>query len=459
MTTAVMRGIDTIVVLMMESRSFDHVLGHLGLEGATHSGLINGLSGLPIDGLLAEASYANTSQGRIYQPFELRDGVLPVGLSEDCESVKVSMGRKHGSAAYAMDGFVRAYYRHAEAQRSQRPLPMSFLRAVDAPVTNFLARNYAICDQWFAPLPTGSIPNRLMATCGVSNIVDTPSNLLSYHPTVFEWLKERGVRYRVYHDGLSFFTLCPWMLDEVAGDRFRDAGRIAEDFKSESDETFPQFIFVEPSYFDGPVRSDKEANDNRAPSSMAAGEKFLLSVYEALRANPERFQRTLFIVTYASHGGFYDHVSPLPVRHASLTNSNDTPFETTGLRVPAIVVSPHVASGTVFHGALDHTSILQLVADRFDGGRPYSSSVAARAAQGIGSVSSVLNLAAPRNAIPVPPSAPRRSRSRQRHIDASPSLARDTFYLAARALCDHSPSRVARTYPEFWMEFAGAELM
>lgn len=455
----VLRGIDTIVVLMMESRSFDHVLGHLGLDGATHAGLIDGLAGLPIDGFLREPSYANTSQGRIYQPFELRGGVLPGGLSDDRESVKVSLGRKHDSNAYAMDGFVRAYYRNSEAQRSQRPLPMSFLRAADAPVTNFLARNYAVCDQWYTPLPTGSIPNRLMATCGVSNIVDTPSNLLSYHPTVFDWMNARQLRYRVYHDGLSFFTLCPWMLDDVAGDRFRDAGRMAEDFLNEPDESFPQFIFVEPSYFDGPVRSDKEANDNRSPSSMAAGEKFLLSVYEALRANPERFQRTLFIVTYASHGGFYDHVSPMAIRQQSMTDPKAVLFETTGLRVPAIVVSPHVESGTVYHGPLDHTSILQLVADKFDGGRSYSSAVAARARQGIGSVSSVLNLAAPRNKIPTPPSAPRRSRARQQHIDASPSLARNAFYLAARALCDHSPSRVARTYPEFWREFAGADLM
>lgn len=455
MMSEVLQTIDTIIVLIMESRSFDHVLGHLSLDEATHAGLLDGFSGLPIDGVLKDTQYGNTNQGRVYQPFELRDGVLPGGLSDDRESTKTALGRKLTSGHYAMDGFVRAYYRFAEAQRSQRPLPMAFLRASDAPVTNFLARNYAICDRWFAPLPTGSIPNRLMATCGMSNLADTPSNLLSYHRTVFEWMHEKRLRYRVYQDGLSFFTLCPWMLDDVAGDRFRDAGRFAEDFLCEPDETFPHLVFVEPSYFDGPVRSDKESNDNRPPSSMAAGEKFLLSVYEALRSNPERFQRTLFIVTYASHGGFYDHVSPLSVRH----ESKDKAFETTGVRVPAIVVTPHVQSGTVFHGALDHTSILQLVADRFDGGRPYSAEVAARAAQGIGSVTSVLNLADPRHKIPAPPTVSMRSRRRRRHIESSPSTARDAFYLAARALCDHSPSRVARTYPEFWREFAGADLM
>ncbi len=458
MTSGALRGIETIVVLMMESRSFDHVLGHLSLDGATYEGILDGFTGTPIDGSLTHANYANTSQGRIYQPFELRDGVLPGGLSDDREAVKMSLGKNNGNA-YALDGFVRAYYRQNDAQRSQRPLPMAFLRGADAPVTNFLARNYAICDRWYAPLPTGSIPNRLMAMCGESNLLDTPSNLLSYHPTLFEWLNGRGLRYRVYHDGLSFFTLCPWMIDDVAGDRFRDAGRLAEDFALESDSTFPQFVLVEPSYFDGPVWSDKEANDNRAPSSMAAGEKFLLSVYDALRANPERFQRTLLIVTYASPGGFYDHVSPLSVRQEVLRGANEFAFETTGLRVPAIVVSPHVERGTVYHGALDHTSILQLMAERFDAGRDYSAAVAARAAQGIGSVSSVLNLSSPRDNIPTPPRVPSRPRRRQRHIASELSHAQNAFYLAARALCDHSPSRVARTYPEFWREFAGAEMM
>lgn len=459
MMSFALRGVDTIVVLMMESRSFDHVLGHLSLEGAPYAGLLNGLTGLPIDGLLTDARYGNSCQGRIHQPFEMRDGVLPEGLSDDRESVKTALGRTQAAHAHAMDGFVRAYYRSPDAQRSQRPLPMAFLRAKDAPVTNFLARNYAVCDRWFAPLPTGSIPNRLMATCGESHVSDTPSNLLPHHATVFDWMNQRGLRYRVYHDGLSFFTLCPWMLGDVAGDRFRDAGRLAEDFLRERDETFPQLVFVEPSYFDGPVRCDKEANDNRPPSSMAAGEKFLLSVYEALTANPERFQRTLFIVTYASHGGFYDHVPPARIRHEGPRDARYSPFETTGVRVPAIVVSPHVERGTVFHGTLDHTSILQLVAERFDAGRPYSPAVAARAAQGIGSVSSVLNLAAPRDKIPVPPTVPARSRHRLRHTKSPPSRERDAFYQAARALCDHCPSRVARTYPAFWREFAGADLM
>ncbi len=459
MTSDVLRGIDTVVVLMMESRSFDHVLGHLSLDGAPYAGRLNGLSGLPVDGRLLDTHYGNSCQGRIHQPFELRDGVLPEGLSDDREAVKVSLGRTNPTNMYAMDGFVRAYYQSGDAQRSQRPLPMAFLRGSDAPVTNFLARNYAICDRWFAPLPTGSIPNRLMAMSGTSMVADTTSLLLPQHHTVLEWMKARGLRYRVYHDGLSFFTLCPWMLGEVAGDKFRDASRFAEDVLHEPDESFPQLILVEPSYFDAPVRSDKQPNDNRPPSAMAGGEKFLLSIYEALTSNPERFARTLFIVTYASHGGFYDHVAPERIRCDAPSGAQYAPFETTGARVPSIVVSPHVEPGTVFHGTLDHTSILQLMAERFDAGRAYSPAVAARAAAGIGNVSAVLNREAPRGKSPVPPAAPVRHGRGPSRTRSSHSLAQDAFVLAARALCDHAPSRIARAYPEFWRDYAGADLM
>jgi phospholipase C len=82
-------------------------------------------------------------------------------------------------------------------------------------------------------------------------------------------------------------------------------------------------------------------------------------------------------VTYDEHGGFFDHVPPLPIPSVA----GGFPFATTGVRVPAFVVSPQVASGTVYGGALDHTSILQLFADRFTPGQDFSPAVAARQRQ------------------------------------------------------------------------------
>ena len=442
--------IDTIIVLMMQSRSFDHVLGHLSLDGGPYEGRLEGLVGTPLEGKLLDPRYANTCRGGVHQPFELRDGVMPSELPEDYHSVRTSLGRRTATGARAMDGFVRAYLQAEYAHRPSRPLPMGFLRSTGAPVTNFLAKNYAICDQWFSPLPTGMAPNRLMATCGYSQITDTAPQLLPLHDTVFDWMRQRGVRYRVYHDGLSFFTLCPWMHGEVTSDRFRSAERLAEDVRAEADATFPQFIYIEPSYFDAPFHIGRPPNDNRPPLPMAPGERFLLRIYEALTANPARFSRTLFIVTYASHGGFYDHVSPPPI--------HDGNFETAGVRVPAIVVSPLVERGTVHSGLLDHTSILQLVAEKFGHGEAYSQPVARRAAQGIGSVSAVLNRGDARASLPVPPS-PRERPGRKCKRSLTPrSFGALAFDLGLRALCDHAPARVASAYPELWQEMWRADL-
>ena len=104
------------------------------------------------------------------------------------------------------------------------------------------------------------------------------------------------------------------------------------------------------------------------------------------------------IVTYDQHGGFFDHASPLPIQ--TKAPSQEYPdFKHTGLRVPAMIVSPLVRSGSVYNGVLDHTSILKLFADKF-GSQQYSPEVSDRP---VGSVTDMLDLPEPRKDIPVPP--------------------------------------------------------
>lgn len=444
--------IDTVVVLMLEGRSFDHVLGHFSLAGAPYEGRLAGLSGVPVDGFLPDARYACSSEGRIFFPFEQRDVALGSSLCEDRLSVAISLGRRLASGEHAMDGFVRASRNCASPIRASRPVPLGFLRSTDLPVTSFLARNYAICDRYFAPLPTGSIPNRLMATCGYSLLEDTPARLIQRHHTVFDWMKERGVGYRVYHDGLSFFSLLPSMHEEVLSERFAPLSRFEADFRVEADSSFPQLIFLEPTYAAAPLQRDREPNDNQAPFPMAAGERLLLRVYEALLKSPERFSRTLLVVTYASSGGFYDHVAP------PLISERDTPFRSMGIRVPTLLISPWVQPGAVFSGLLDHTSILQLLAERFAGGLPYSANVEHRKAQGVGSLSAALEGTEPRTDRPIAPRAPERRGRRPLAKIASERPSEMAYHLAARALCEHAPSRIYRERPELFRAVSFPEL-
>lgn len=152
--------------------------------------------------------------------------------------------------------------------------------------------------------------------------------------------------------------------------RFRRFSRFAEEWANNGT-AMPQVIFIEPEYTDGP---HFDPNDDHPPTGIAKGQVFLAGIYAALIANPQRWQNTLMLVTYDEHGGFFDHVAPLSIPG----NAGGTSFATTGIRVPALIVSPHVAPGTVYSGALDHTSILQFLADRFTPGKDYSPAVAAR---------------------------------------------------------------------------------
>ena len=112
-------------------------------------------------------------------------------------------------------------------------------------------------------------------------------------------------------------------------------------------------------------------------------------VYQTLAASP-LWHRSVFILTYDEHGGFFDHVAPLPVR---FRHPGGVAFDTTGPRTPTIVAGPFARRG-VSHALLDHTSILQLIAERFGDGESYSPEVADRRRQGIASVSSILDAAA-----------------------------------------------------------------
>src|SRR5579864_7745398 len=154
--------------------------------------------------------------------------------------------------------------------------------------------------------------------------------------------------------------------------RFRRFDNFAGDWMTEQD--MPSVIFIEPEYTDGP---HAVANDDHPPTGVTQGQAFLAEVYSALIANPTRWARTAMIVTYDEHGGFYDHVPPLDIP-TSIPGHGPTPiFITTGVRVPGFVISPLVEPGSVYPGPLDHTSILQFIADKFGAGF-YSPAVANR---------------------------------------------------------------------------------
>src|SRR5262249_2644997 len=134
------------------------------------------------------------------------------------------------------------------------------------------------------------------------------------------------------------------------------------------------------------------------------GEHFLRDVYTALAGNEKRWAKTVMIVTFDEHGGFYDHVTPIALRTDPPSGVTYRPVLTPGVRVPGLILSPLVKAGSGYNEPLDHTSILQFIASRFGNG-PYSQEVEHRRQQGIGNVADALNRAEPRATIPWPPEA------------------------------------------------------
>ncbi len=390
--------VDTIVIVMLENRSFDHMLGYLSLQDETNRTDIDGIADP------TNTAYINDSAGETYSLFAMKDAAFPGDLPHGRDLIDVQLARSAASGRYEMTGFVEAYRRfmHVPRVKTKAP-PMGFMKdGKQVPTLDFFAENFTVCDRWFAPLPADTQPNRLMALSGFTTVDVTAAQALNQE-LVYEWLTDMRIRWRVYRSGLPFCTLLPRMWDEILDyTLFRSIRQLAKDVKTESDHTYPEVIFCEPAYFDSPVSSSFERNDDHPPLPVGPGQRFLREIYEALTANPARWARTVMIVTYDEHGGFFDHVAPLAIPTDPPAGVNYRRFATTGVRVPGLIVSPLVAPGSVYKDKLDHTSILQFLAEMFGDG-DYSPDVKRRMDAGIKSVSETLTLSQPRAVLAMPP--------------------------------------------------------
>jgi phospholipase C len=393
-----LNDIEHIVFLMLENRSFDHMLGYLSLEETPDP--------LPVDGLRSDDAWKDSTANYT------RDGtahpVNPIAADEKIsdpphghELVPAQIATPVGvPGPRRMGGFVQAYIdsRQGESPPRRAGAVMGYYDGNGVWAYDSLARNYCVCDRWFTPLPTGTQPNRLMAMGGDTRIFENSGLKIPGHDLVYDWLNRNGVDWRVYTWGgyPPFFALMwEWWDDVVASarQRFRKFGRLREDWLS--GEAVPSLLFIEPKYSEIPIGP---ANDDHAPTRITGGQNLVKDLYDILTSNAERWAKTLLIVTYDEHGGFFDHVPPLPIRKQVAEEL----FETTGPRVPALLISPHVDPGQVFHEPVDHTAFLALLAERFTPGVPYSGAVAERQSSyaGFGRLSQALRPSARAGAAP-----------------------------------------------------------
>ncbi|HSR56655.1 MAG TPA: alkaline phosphatase family protein [Candidatus Binataceae bacterium] len=426
--------LDTIVILMMENRSFDHMLGYLSLpgygDGYKSQKTIRGLKDDPA----WLNSVANDWKGTLYKPRPVERSQI-ADPPHERKNIELQMGGPDAEGMFPLNGF---------ADSADEPGVMYYQVPGQIPLLDFFARNYRVCDHWFSCVPASTQPNRLMAMAGYT-LIDGNVTILPYHRLVYEWLSDQAVSWRVYHQDLvPFFAMMPrWLPEIAAGDKFRSFKRFAADFLLEPDATFPEVIFVEPIYNDAPGNHGA-GTDDHSISSVYGGQKLMHDVYTAM-LNSRRWRHSALIITYDEHGGFFDHEQPIPLETA-VFDDRYLAFQTSGIRVPGLIVSPFVSAGTVFQGDLDHTSILKLLGDKFGKGS-YSREVDRRNVQ---SLAAAFNRPSPRTDDldpPDPSPTPPLPATLPTPV-AAPSTIRPAFENAVELMKTNYPHELATKFPE-----------
>jgi phospholipase C len=365
---AALSKINHFIVLMLENRSFDNLLGRLYPKSNTFDGLSGDEFNLDPAG---KPIHVNNLQGMTADVLSTPDP-NPGERWTDINEQLFGVIDPPAGAIPQMNGFVRNYLKQTKwpAERYDPKRIMHCFLPEQVPVLSQLARQFAVSDRWFASAPTQTWPNRFFVHAATANGYENnaPPHFPYMMPTIFDRLKDMDPvnGWRIYfHDVPQSSALSRlW--------RIRHRFTRFSKFQSDAQEArLPAYAFIEPDYlsFLGPQ------NDQHPPTSVAAGERLIAAVYNALRQSP-LWTSSLLIIVFDEHGGCFDHVPPPAAVAPSLRASNPFNFDRYGVRVPAVLVSPYIQQGLVLRPPadtpFDHTSIIATLRKRFDLGGPLS---------------------------------------------------------------------------------------
>lgn len=406
-------SIEHVVVLCLENRSFDHLLGYLPHPDSSYNGLLSG------------GPHQNPrSNGDMVRATPDATKVLPYGPDHSHDAVMMQLANPTGGDSQPThQGFVRSYELKAAgrsptkkvgvldrllalvrppkapsaAAAARGPLVMRCQPPENVPVLSTLALEFAVCDNWYCSVPGETWANRNYLHAANSDGETNISVRPYLNPTIFERLEEHGQDWRIYHDEVPQILAFPRVWDTPV----RHAKWFPfEEFAFHVEQgDLPAYSFLEPNHMAPPApidelqtrgansgRSDSQHPENNLVNDAAydtfvpsidldfdRAERLIASVYESLRKNPDLFATTVLVITYDEHGGFYDHAPAgervedpghLPQSFLDrllrlLTRSSATSFDFTrvGVRVPTVIVSPLIPRGTVGHDFLEHSSV------------------------------------------------------------------------------------------------------
>jgi phospholipase C len=307
-------GIEHVVVVMMENRSFDHMLGWL--PGA--------------DGRQAGLSFPD------------RNGVL-----RSTHHLTDFMGCAHPDPDHSYEG-ARAQYDEGKSDGWLRSgandeYALGYYVQNDLAFWGAAARDWTVCDRYFASILGPTYPNRIYQHAGTTDRIEN-TTATSKLPTIWDRLAAAGLKGTYYFGDIPFTAL--W------GDKYVGISRPYAQFLADcASGTLPQVSFIDPR-FGG--EDQGTSNDDHPHADIRVGERVLADIYAAVTRGPG-WKNTVLVVNYDEWGGFFDHVPP--------PRGPDVQplFERRGFRVPALIVSPFARRKNVAHDIYDHTSVLKMI--------------------------------------------------------------------------------------------------
>jgi phospholipase C len=362
--------IQHVIVLMMENRSFDHMLGALHATNPK----INGLTG-------SEANPDTQNERIKVQPAAKFQGQLNHDPDHHFPGVDLQIfgGDESQNRTPNMQGFIKSYYTQTSDVGDSHAI-MNYFKPDQLPVLTTLATEFAVFNGWFSAIPGPTICNRAFAHYGTSfgQVGMDIFYVFDKIPSIYERMLDGGQTAKLYYYDQQSSTMEVVNLLKNEPQLFGTFDQFLADCKSGN---LPQYSFIEPCYSDhtGDDGGAILASDQHPDHDVREGERFIATTFNAIRLNPKLWESSVLLIVYDEHGGIYDHVAPpacLPDGFSASAADTGTgrpfAFDRLGIRVPAVLVSPYIPRNTVVPGpdepngrAYEHACIPATVVAQF----------------------------------------------------------------------------------------------
>lgn len=381
-----------VFVLMLENRSFDHMLGFSGITGTDPAGNFTTIEGLTPNSFF-NTNPVNTATIFAGTPADFK---LPSDAADT--DAKGDPGHEFGDTVEEicgagvtytpgvyppinMSGFVANRTKHHSANPEKA---MNCYTTDQVPVISQLAKEFVVCDHFYSSLPGPTWPNRFFMHAATSGgLDDSPSTFTSVtselldgfrfqQGSFYDMLDDKCVPWKIYRgDALPQVLAVAGMTTNLLGGKIKSYDDFESDVK-ESDFD-PAYIFIEPHYgniLPGTAGDFTCGNSQHPLDDVTRGEKLIKKTYEAIRNSPH-WNNSVLIITYDEHGGFCDHVTPpagvAPGDTITDPGNNKHGFDFTqlGVRVPCVIVSPSVPKNLIDHREYHSGSILATIEEKF----------------------------------------------------------------------------------------------